>query len=150
MSVTLFIVGLWQCCVCCMIRCSSMHPLYGAMPGSYVPELVTCSALVAHRYTYSVPRYRTPQHRITFIPPSMSLWNDLAVSTFDGLGPAGFQDLAISCSIPSCLVSFFPFYSFCQWVGIVLICGAGVFGLIGCRLTHQSNTSTNNAGSEEL
>ena len=36
------------------IRCNPVHPLNGALPGPYVPARVTCGALVAYRYTYSM------------------------------------------------------------------------------------------------
>ena len=39
---------------------------------------VTRGAMIAHRYTYAPPRYRTAQYRRTFIPLSVSLWNDLS------------------------------------------------------------------------
>ena len=51
-----------------------------------VPMKVTRSALVAHRHTYVPPRCRTTQYRRTFIPFSVSLWNDLADPVFDGVG----------------------------------------------------------------
>ena len=68
-----------------------MHPLNGALPGPYVPVRVTRGALIAHRYTYAPPRCRTLQYRKTFIPFSVSLWNDLANPVFDGVGLAGFK-----------------------------------------------------------
>ena len=68
-----------------------MHPLNGALPGPYVPARVTRDALVAHRYTYAPPRCRTSQYSRTFIPSSVSLWNDLANSLFGGVGLAGFK-----------------------------------------------------------
>ena len=45
--------------VLCMLyktRCNPMHQLNDALPGPYVPVLVTRGALVAHRYTYAPPR----------------------------------------------------------------------------------------------
>ena len=42
-------------CMLYKIRCNPMHPLHDAVPGPYVPVWVTCSALVAHRYTYAPP-----------------------------------------------------------------------------------------------
>ena len=87
------------------IRCYPMHPLNDALPGTYVPVWVTRGALVAHRYTYAPPRCRTSQCRRTFVPLSVSHWNDLADPVFDGVRLAGFKSR----------------YS-----------GAGVFGLIGC------------------
>ena len=56
------------------IRCK--HPLGGALPVPYVPVRVARGALIAHRYTF--PRRRASyQYRRTFIPISVSLWNDL-------------------------------------------------------------------------
>ena len=76
------------------IRCKAMHPLNGALPGPYVPVRVTRGALVAYRYTYSPPSGRTSQYNRTFIPLSVSLWNDLANPVFDGVGLAGFKSRA--------------------------------------------------------
>ena len=71
-------------CILYKIRCNPMHTLNGALPGPYLPVWVTRGALVAHRYTYAPPRCRTSQYSITFIPLSVSLWNDLANPLFDG------------------------------------------------------------------
>ena len=71
-----------------------MHPLNGALPGPYVPVRVTRGALVAHRYTYEPPHCITLQYIRTFIPVSVSLWNDLATSVFDGVGVTGFKSRA--------------------------------------------------------
>ena len=49
-------------CTMYKIRCNPMHPLNDALPGTYVPVLVTRGALVAHRYTYDPPRCRTSQY----------------------------------------------------------------------------------------
>ena len=78
-------------CMLYRIRCKAMHPLNGALPGPYEPLRVTRGALVTHRYTYSPPRCRTSQYSRTFIPHSVSLWNDLANPVFDGVGLAGFK-----------------------------------------------------------
>ena len=78
-------------CMLDQIRCNPVHPLNSALPGSYVPVLVTRGALVAHRYTYAPLRCRTSQHRRTCIPLSVSLWNDLSNPVFDGVGLAGFK-----------------------------------------------------------
>ena len=78
------------------IRCNPMHPLNGALPGPYVPMRVTHSDLIAHRYTYAPPRCRTSQYRRTFIPLSVSLWNDLADPLFDGVGLAGYKSWAFA------------------------------------------------------
>ena len=71
-----------------------MHPLNGALPGPYMSVRVTRGALVAHRYTYEPPRCRTSQYSSTFIPQSVSLWNDLANPVFDSVGLAGFKSRA--------------------------------------------------------
>ena len=81
-------------CILYKIRCNPVHPLNGALPGQYVPVRVTHGALVAHRYTYAPPRCRTLQYNRTFIPFTVSLWNDLANPVFDGVGLAGFKSRA--------------------------------------------------------
>ena len=81
-------------CMLYKIRCNSMHPLYGALNVPYVPVRVTRGAVIAHRYTYAPPRCRTSQYRQTFVPFSVSLWNDLSDPVFDGVGLAGFKSRA--------------------------------------------------------
>ena len=81
-------------CMLYEIRCNPMHQLRDALPGSYVPVRVRRGALVAHRYTYAPPRCRTSQYSRTFVPFSVSLWNDLADPVFDGVGLAGFKSRA--------------------------------------------------------
>ena len=71
-----------------------MYPLNGALPGPYVPVRVTLGAMVSHRRTYAPPRCRTSQYSRTFIPLSVSLWNDFANPVFDGVGLAGFKSRA--------------------------------------------------------
>ena len=68
-------------CMLYKIRCKAMH-LNGALPGPYVPVRVTRGALVTHRYTYAPPPCRTSQYSRTFIPLSVSLWNDLALTPY--------------------------------------------------------------------
>ena len=71
----------------------------------------------------------------TFFPFSVSLWNNLACSVFDGVGLASFKSRAnaslLSLAALSLLQSssLFPFLFF---LSIGWYCGAGVFGLIGC------------------
>ena len=81
-------------CMLYKLRCNPVHPLNGALPGPCVPVRVTRGALVAHRCTYARPRCRTLQCRRTFIPFSVSHWNDLANPVFDGVGLAGFKSRA--------------------------------------------------------
>ena len=78
-------------CMLHMISCNSVQPLYGALPVPYVPVRITRGAVIAHRYTYAPPRGRTYQYHLTFIPWSVSLWNDLSDPVFDGVGLAGFK-----------------------------------------------------------
>ena len=78
-------------CMLYKIRCNPMHPLCDALPVPYVPVRVTRGTLIAHRYTYVPPRCRTSQYRMTFIPLSVSLWNDLVDPVFDPVGLAGFK-----------------------------------------------------------
>ena len=81
-------------CMLYKIMCNPMHPLYGALPVPYMPVWVTRGAVIAHRYTYAPPRCRTSQNRRTFVPFSVSLWNDLSDPVFDGVGLAGFKSRA--------------------------------------------------------
>ena len=71
-----------------------MHPLNGALPLPYVPGRVSRCALVAHRHSFALPRCRISQYRRTFVPISVSLWNDLSDPVFDGVGLAGFKSRA--------------------------------------------------------
>ena len=102
--------------VLCMpykIRCNPVHPLNGALPGSYVPVRVTRGALVAHRYTYAPPRCRILQYRRTFIHFSVSLWNDLANPVFDGVGLVGFKSRDNASLLAQAALSLsIVFYSF--------------------------------------
>ena len=95
-------------CMLYKIRCNPMHPLCGALPVPHVPVRVTRGGLIAHRYTYAPPRCRTSQYRRTFIPISVSLWNDLVDSVCDlrvsRAGPMPF--CWPSCSLLYCLQLF--------------------------------------------
>ena len=93
-------------CMLYKIRCNPMHPLCGALPVPYVPVRVTRGTLIAHRYTYVPPRCRTSQYRMTFIPLSVSLWNDLVDPVFDGVGLAGFRSRSNAFFWPSCSLLF--------------------------------------------
>ena len=81
-------------CMLYKIRCKVMHPLNSALPGPYVPVRVRRGALVTHWYIYAPPRCRTSQYSMTFIPLSVSLWDDLANHVLDGVGLAGFKSRA--------------------------------------------------------
>ena len=43
-----------------------------------MPERVTRGALVAHRHPFAPPRCRTSQYRRSFVPLSVSFWNELS------------------------------------------------------------------------
>ena len=125
LSVSLLIVNLWQYLYMLhKIRCNPMHTLYGALPVPYVPVRVTCSALVAHRYTYAPSRCRTSQYRGTFIHLTVSLWDPV----FDGVG------LTVSRSGPKLIywpTLLYPFLSsaifpFLFFLSIGWYCGACV------------------------
>ena len=97
--------------------CNPMHPHYGALS---VPVRVTLGAVIADRYTYTPPRCRTSQYRVTFIAMSVSLWNDIGNPVFDGVEPPGFKieqgqcifiGLAARSLFTSCCFPFLFFHS---------------------------------------
>ena len=57
-----------------------MHPLSGALPLPYVPAGVTSGALVSQRHSFAPSRFKTSQYSITFVPLSVSLWNDQSIT----------------------------------------------------------------------
>ena len=115
-------------CLLYKIRYNPTYPLNGALPGSYMPVLVTLGALVAHRYTYAPPRCRTSQHGIrqdfcspVSLPLERSCWPRIR-----WCGTGRFQEqgqcfiIGLSCVISTIVVSIFlAFSSFCLLVGIV-------------------------------
>ena len=119
-------------CMLDKIRCNPMHPLCGALPVPYVRARVTLGVLVAHRYTYAPPRCRTSQYHRSFIPLSVSLWNDFADSVFDGVGLAGFKSRANALLFAYLLVPFLVFFCFpfLFFFSIGWYCRSGVFALI--------------------
>ena len=76
------------------IESTPMHPVSGALPLPYVPARVTRGALVTHRHSFAPPRCKTSQYRRSFVPLSVSLWNDHSEPVFDGVGLAGFKSRA--------------------------------------------------------
>ena len=76
------------------IQCNPMLPLSGALPLPYVPTRVTRGVLVAHRHSFAPPRCTISQYRRTFVPLSVSLWNDLSDNVFDSVGLTGFKNRA--------------------------------------------------------
>ena len=65
----------------CKIRINPIHPICGARHvAPFVRIPVTRGSLVATRCFYGPPRSRTSHYRLTFIPHSVSLYNDLVDS----------------------------------------------------------------------
>ena len=95
-------------CMLYKVRCNQVHPLNDAQPAPYVLVRVTRGALVAYRYTYAPPRCRTSQYRMTFVPHSVSLRNNLADPVFDCVGQAGLKSRANVFYWPKLL---YPYYS---------------------------------------
>ena len=102
-------------CMLYNIRRNPMNPLNSALPGPDAQVLVT------RRYTYAPPRCRTSQYFKTFIPLSVSLWNDLSDPVFDGVGLAAFKSQAnafficLSCSIPTIVFFYFSLSLSVHW-----------------------------------
>ena len=107
-----------------------MHLLSSVLPLPYVPARVACGALVAHMHSFAPPRCRTSQYRSSFVPLSVSLWNDLSDHVFDGVGLVGFKSRANAFLLHDllflvCLLLFYLFLPSMGW-----LCGVWVFGLI--------------------
>ena len=81
-------------CMLYKIRNNPLHPLNLQLPQHYVPGRLTRGELAAHQYAYVVPRCRTSQYGRSFVPWSVSLWNSLGHSVFDGVGLSGFKSRA--------------------------------------------------------
>ena len=108
-------------CMLYKILCVPMYPLYGALSVPYVPVQVTRGVVITHQYTHAPPRCRTSQYHITFIPLSVSLWNDLGDPVFNCVVLSSFKSKANffywpSCSLPFCLLLFSYLFSFCGLV----------------------------------
>ena len=81
------------------MNCNPLHPLNGALLGSYVRVRVTCGTLVADRYTYAPPRCRTSQHRRNFIPSQCRSGTILLTPCSLASGLAGFKSRAKAFSV---------------------------------------------------
>ena len=89
-----------------------MLNLSGALPLPCVPARVTRGALIAHWLSFAPPRSRTSQYRRSFVPLSVSLWNDLSGPVFDGVGLAGFKTMLFCWHDLLFLVCLLLFYLF--------------------------------------
>ena len=78
-----------------------MHPLHAELPHQFLPVCVTRAAIAAHTHAFEVPRCRTVQYSRSFIPWSVSLWNDHADPVFDSGGLSGFKSRANSLKLAS-------------------------------------------------
>ena len=117
-----------ELCMLFKIKSNPIHPLSGALPLPYVPARVTRGALVAHRHSFAPPRCMISQYRRTFVPLSVSLWNDLSDPVFDGVGLAGTTaEPMLSCwhnlLILLCILLFYLLLPSMGW-----LYGVGVFG----------------------
>ena len=126
LSVALLIVELWQYCVCSISS--------GVTGCTVFMVLDTRRSLVANWNTYAAPRCITSNFHKTFIPLSVSLWNDLGDPVFWRCGTGRFPEqgqcffISLSCIIRFFyILVFFPFWSSVYR----LLRETGVFGLIG-------------------
>ena len=142
------IFDLWQYYVCCIrsgvIRCTLFTALYlGRTCQCGLPAVLWSHICIVNQFLAAQPRStagplflsRCPRGTILLTLYSM-VW-DWRVSR---AGPMFF--IGLSCSIPFCLLLFFPFFLSICWYR-----GAGVVGLIRCRLLSLSlalRTSFNN------
>ena len=152
------IVDPWQSSVCFIksgvTRCTLLMVLYlarmcqrglHAVLWSHIGTLMHC---------------RTLKYSRTFIPFSVSLWNELANPVFDGVGRAGFKSRANACVLALAALSLllsstlFPCLFF---LSIGWYYRAGVFGLIGCLSLSLSlalptffNNNSNNDNNNEF
>ena len=121
-----------ELCMLFKIKSNAMLPLSGALPLPYVPARVTRGALVAHRHSFATPRCRTSQYLRTFVPLSVSLWNDLSDLCLM------VWDWRVSRAEPmlSCWHNLFFLFRLLLFYLLLTsmgwLCGVGVFRLIEC------------------
>ena len=102
------------------IKSNPMHSLSGSLSLPYVPAHVTRGVLVAHRHSFVPPCCRTSQYRRSFVPLSVSLWNNLSDPVFYGVGLEGFKSRA---NFPVSMIFFFlspTVLSFSSFHGLVV------------------------------
>ena len=112
------------------IKSNPMNPLRGALHLPYVPARVARGALVADKHSFAPPRCRTSQYPRTFLPVSVSLWNDLSDHVM-------VWDWRVSRAEPMLSWWHNLLYLWCLLLYLLLpsigwLCGVGVFGLIVC------------------
>ena len=115
------------------IRWNPLHHFYGALPVPYVP--VWCTGRTSVYVLNAPPHCRTSQYLRTFIPLSVSLWNDLSHLEFDGMDRRILRARTIRFLFASAgrwlFVSYCLIFHFI--LSLVWYCGAGVFEMIGCQ-----------------
>ena len=147
-------VGVFECdiahrrsvAVLCMlykIRCKAMHPLNGALPGPY-GQCGLDTVLWSHISTHIHRLAAEPHSRVRLLFPSWCPCGMILLTPYSMVwdwqvskaGPMFF--IILRCSIPSII-----FYSFSLlfFPSIGWYCGAGVFGLIGCKSLSQPCTA---------
>ena len=94
----------------------------------------TSGVLIVHRYTSVTPCSRTSQYHRTFIPSSVSPWNDLAHPVFDLYDYRVSRALPRHFDWPKLLAHFvYSCSPFLFFLTKCWYCGSGLFGLIGCQ-----------------
>ena len=76
-----------------------------------MPARVARGVLVSHWNSFVPSRCRTSHYCITFVPLSVSLWNDLDEPVFDGVGLEGFKSRAMQFLLVGLICSFFLYFS---------------------------------------
>ena len=131
------------------IKYNPMHPFMVL----YLGRMCQCGLhVVLWSHIGILIRFLAAEPRSTFIPLSVSLRNDLADPVFDGVGLADGAGPMLYYwpnypFLPSTILPFLFLLS------IGWYCGAGVFGLIGCRSLSPSlalPTSFNNHNNNKV
>ena len=99
-------------CMLYKIRYNPMHPLYCALPESYVPVRVTRGAVVVHRCTYAPPRYRTSHVPQDFYFPFSIPMEQYCWPSIRWCGTGGFQEHGHCHFIGLAVLSLFVSYHF--------------------------------------
>ena len=117
----------------CWIRSGVTRCTLIMVPVVIMPVLVCASAvctrcfnLVVHRYTYTLPHSRTSQYRDTFMPLSVSLWNDLADPVFDGVGLTGNKSMENVFLLPYHFLSSTVFHFSSSFLDRLVLWGSGL------------------------
>ena len=69
------------------------HPVRSHFPPLFVPTRFTRRIAALHDFVLTAPRFRTVQYSRSFVPASVTLWNELAGCVFDGPNLSSFKSL---------------------------------------------------------